>query len=115
MDRSNLETIRAQLHEDRKQTEARLAALEHDFRSIVDATRDANTDDEHDPEGSTIAFERSQTSALAASARRHLTQIDAALTRLADGSYGVCEVCGEQIPLARLEARPVATRCIQHA
>lgn len=38
-----------------------------------------------------------------------------ALTRLDEGSYGVCEVCGEPIPQGRLEARPWATTCVAHS
>ena len=39
-------------------------------------------------------------------------QVEAALARLDAGTYGVCVVCGEQIPAARLEVRPEAARCI---
>ncbi len=76
------------------------------------ATDGANTDDEHDPEGATIAFERAQAQALRAVAQAHLAQIDAALARLADGSYGTCVVCGRPIGAARLEARPAAATCL---
>jgi RNA polymerase-binding transcription factor DksA len=44
-----------------------------------------------------------------------LEQVRHARQRLADGSYGVCEVCGESIPEERLEARPWAVRCVQHS
>jgi DnaK suppressor protein len=44
--------------------------------------------------------------------RRLLTKIDEAIARIDDGSYGVCEDCGEEIGLKRLEARPVTTLCI---
>ena len=78
------------------------------------ATRDANSDDEHDPEGQTIAYERSQTGALVRQAEHHLLEIDAALARLAAGTYGICEVCGEPIAPGRLEARPTARTCVSH-
>lgn len=100
---------------ERAETEARLAALREDFAGVVDASRDTNADDEHDPEGATIAFERSQTGALVGQAERHLAEVDAALERLATGSYGSCEVCGERLPAGRLEARPTARRCVAHA
>ena len=106
---------RDRLVADRAETRARLAALREDYSGVVDASRDSNADDEHDPEGQTIAFERSQTAALAHQARRHLHEVDAALARVADGSYGRCEVCGEPIPPARLDARPTARTCIAHA
>lgn len=47
-----------------------------------------------------------------ASENRELTAIDEALQRIRDGSYGKCEECGRSIPLARLQALPLATTCI---
>lgn len=44
-----------------------------------------------------------------------LEEVRRARTRLAEGTYGTCEVCGETITPARLEARPWATRCLRHA
>lgn len=45
--------------------------------------------------------------------RVQIPKIDAALRRIADGSYGGCVVCGEPIPEARLIVRPEATRCLE--
>ncbi|MCU0959211.1 MAG: TraR/DksA family transcriptional regulator [Pirellulaceae bacterium] len=44
---------------------------------------------------------------------RELTQIENALERMRNGTYGICEVTGRQIPLARLQALPYATMCIE--
>lgn len=106
---------RAQLERERHKTLDRLANLTDDYDGVVAASRDTNADDEHDPEGSTIAFERSHLGALAEQARRHLAEIDAAMLRLDVGSYGACERCGRPIPEERLEARPVARTCISCA
>ena len=100
------------LEDERRRTELRLAMLTDDYAGVVAASQDTNADDEHDPEGATIAFERSQVGALARQAREHLAEIDAALARLADGSYGRCESCGAPIGEERLEARPTARLCI---
>ena len=100
------------LQRERQETLQRLATLTDDFAEVVAASRDSNADDEHDPEGATIAFERSQLDALANQARGHLAEIDAAIARLEDGTYGVCETCGQPISDARLRARPVARACI---
>jgi RNA polymerase-binding protein DksA len=108
-------TARERLERERRRTEQRLAALTSDYDGVVAASRDTNADDEHDPEGATIAFERSQVAALVRQAREHLAEIAAALTRLEAGSYGVCERCGQPIAAARLEARPTARRCVQCA
>jgi len=96
----------------RAQTLARISALTRDFDAIVAACADSATDDEHDPEGSTIAFERAQVSALLAAARAHLAEIDRATERLGDGTYGLCERCGRSIAPERLLARPTAQRCV---
>ena len=79
------------------------------------ARQDSNVDDEHDPEGSTIAFELSQASALLAQSTAGLVQIDAALARIDAGRFGICEVCGEEIAEGRLEARPWTPYCIRHS
>lgn len=101
-----------QLDRERQATLARLSSLTRDFDGIVAASRDSNADDEHDPEGSTIAFERSQVGSLVNQARHHLVEIDAALTRLAVGTYGTCERCALPIPDGRLRVRPVARTCV---
>ena len=93
----------------------RLSGLEREFRGIVESADTAGTDDEHDPEGATVAFERQHVAALIGQAREHLAQVDAAMRRLAAGSYGRCERCGQPIGAARLAARPVATSCIRCA
>jgi RNA polymerase-binding protein DksA len=100
------------LAEQQADTVRRLAALEREFRGITESPDSAGADDEHDPEGATIAFERQHVAALIGQAREHLARIDAAMRRLAQGSYGICECCGQPITPARLAARPTATTCI---
>ena len=91
---------------------AQVDALTREFEGVVAASRSSNGDDEHDPEGATIAFERQQVAALLESARRRLAEVEAALERRASGGYGVCEVCGRPIPAERLAARPSARTCV---
>lgn len=111
-DPSGFEALREALLDDRTRTTARIKAFSKDFTSIVEASQLANTDDEHDPEGATIAFERSQVTALRASAEAHLVEIDLALQKLDDGTYGICDGCGQTIAPGRLDARPAARYCI---
>ena len=92
----------------------RLVRLELELSGIVESGS-GGADDEHDPEGATLAFERQHTSALLSQARQHLAEIEAAMLRLADGEYGSCAGCGELIDAARLAARPTATTCIRCA
>src|SRR4051794_30777017 len=103
-----MDDSRARLERERQKTVDRLVSLTGDFDEVVAASRDSNADDEHDPEGSTIAFERSQLGALVEQARRHLTEIDAAVGRVAAGTHKTCERCGQPISDERLRARPVA-------
>ena len=105
----------AALDDLQRRTSERLAALTGDYAGIVEASKDSNADDEHDPEGSTIAFERSQVGTLVEDARHQLAEVDAAKARLADGTYGTCEECGGPIGEGRLEARPTARTCIRCA
>jgi len=85
-----------------------------DLESLFAASAGSNADDEHDPEGQTIAYERAQVSALMQGAQERLASIEAAAIRLQQGTYGICEVCREPIPAVRLEARPTAQTCVQH-
>jgi RNA polymerase-binding transcription factor DksA len=107
--------LRAALLADRAGTANRIAALTADLETIMEASRLVATDDEHDPEGSTIAFERSQTTTLLDDARKHLADLDSALERLDADGYGRCEVCGKAIAADRLTARPAARTCIRCA
>jgi len=107
--------FRALLENERGRKLELLEALRMDITSVSLARQDSNVDDEHDPEGSTIAFELSQASALMAQSRKGLEQIEAALARIADGSYGQCAICGAEIPEGRLEARPWTPFCVRHA
>lgn len=103
---------RRRLRAERADVAARLRDLGVSFDDIVDAARDSNLDDEHDPEGTTIAAERSLVSSLARSSERHLAEVDAALERLAAGTYGRCVRCGGPIAADRLDARPSTPVCI---
>ena len=80
--------------------------------TIVESAKGGATDDEHDAEGATIAFERAQAMALLEETRIQVEALDTALARVDHGSYGVCESCGQDIAPERLAARPSATLCI---
>ena len=109
------DTIRAELLGERAATTARIRTLTDEFDGIVSAWADANTDDEHDPEGATIAFERAQVAAVLNQARARLADLDAALERLSAGSYATCERCGAKVADERLRARPGVRTCIDCA
>lgn len=100
---------------ERERALRRVAALDREFAEIAEAASAGGTDDEHDPEGATLAFERQHTAALLALARERVAAVDAALERLAAGRYGICDRCGQPIGADRLAARPAALTCVRCA
>lgn len=66
-------------------------------------------------EGTSMAVDR----LAAVSAQQHLLamleEVRRARRRVAEGTYGMCEVCAEPVPKERLEVRPWATRCVKHS
>jgi RNA polymerase-binding protein DksA len=107
-----MESPRNRLERLRRDAAGRLAGLEAQIADVVDARRDSNVDDEHDPEGATLAFDRAQAAALADAATMQLAEVEAALGRLDAGTYASCARCGRPVGAARLEARPTARLCI---
>jgi len=95
--------------------DALLARLALDDAGIRADRADATADDEHDPEGSTLSGEWQRIEAIRRSALAERAEVDAALDRLADGTYGICARCGRPIAPARLEARPMSTMCVECA
>jgi len=100
--------------------------LETDRESVVDELRGYGADPDSErvakpdvdsgfADSAQASAERAALLALVEAARERLTSIDTALAAMDAGSYGVCEVCGEQIPEARMEARPMSVRCVDHA
>jgi RNA polymerase-binding transcription factor len=102
----------ARLSTEEVEARARVSSLQDEIAAVMAASADANNDDEHDPEGATIAFERAQLQALLRAAEVHLGQVERALQRLSDGTYGVCSSCGADIPPERLEVLPTADKCV---
>lgn len=99
----------------RARTTERITALARDFASVVASCEADAYDDEHDPEGHTIAFERQQVAGLLARAEAHLAEVHAAIDRLARATYGHCESCRAPIAPDRLRAEPTARTCVRCA
>lgn len=110
-----MSSTRARLVADLVASEATIADLEREHARTVAASESSNADDEHDPEGSTIAFERQQLAAVLEHSRLRRAELVHALARLDGGTYGSCERCGQPIGADRLEARPNARTCISCA
>lgn len=99
--------------------------LEGNVRASLEAERGQLTEqlgelasgefDENFADSGQVAAEQGEAHALASSLREQLDAVEAALTKLDDGTYGVCERCQERIPDSRLEAMPTSRYCIDHA
>jgi DnaK suppressor protein len=108
-------TVRSALVAALRRSEEQITALSRQFDDIVAAAELTNTDDEHDPEGATIAFERAQVNALLDQARRDRVALQESLARVDDSEYGSCERCARPIGLERLVAVPATRRCVECA
>jgi len=103
-DQALLSTIRAALEAERADLTAQIA--EHG--GTVDF-------DENFADSGQVAAEQGEHRALLGRLQETLTDVDRALAKLDDGTYGKCEVCGEDIGDARLDALPASRYCINHA
>jgi DnaK suppressor protein len=111
----DVERLRASLRAAVTATEARVVALRREFDEIVESGSLTNTDDEHDPDGATVAYERARAAALLARARGDLEDLRLSQARLDAGGYGSCQSCGRLIGVERLLALPTARQCIECA
>ncbi len=101
------------LLEERRRVAAAIENL-HDEHpgSIRDETGEDAAFDNHLADTATDTYDRELDYTLEENSEHVLTEIDAALKRIEDGTYGTCTNCEHQIPPERLEARPWATLCI---
>ena len=105
-DQSLLSTVRSDLADERDRLNGQIAALEPGGGSAFD---------DNFADSGQVAAEQGENKVLASQLRSELDEVERALAKLDDGTYGKCEVCGEPIAEARLEAMPATRYCIQHA
>jgi RNA polymerase-binding protein DksA len=105
--------FRDALLEERRRVEAALQNL-HDENpgSLTDESGEETAFDNHLADTATETYDRELDYTLEENAERVLAEIDGALRRIEDGTYGTCTNCGGRIPEERLEALPWATLCI---
>jgi DnaK suppressor protein len=102
----------ARLAAERAAATAQLEALDRQLAGLAEQQALTTHDDEHDPEGVTIGFERAQLLGLRSAARRTVDAVDRAVRRLAEATYGRCLRCGNAIPAERLDALPATETCV---
>jgi len=98
---------RDQLEQEQSHLQTQLTELDH---TEVETTFDDNFAD-----SGQVAAEQGENRALASQLREQLDDVERALSKLDDGTYGQCEVCGQPIQEARLDAMPATRFCIEHA
>jgi RNA polymerase-binding protein DksA len=109
-----LEKLRRALEEERETYLRQARDLAAEAEALAAEREPGDTQfDEESGEGDTLNVERERDLALSASATQAVEDIDAALRRMDNGTYGVCERCGKKIAVARLEALPFAALCIE--
>jgi len=104
---STLSDLRASLEQERSDLRARLAEM---GLSDGELAFDQNFAD-----SSQVTAERGEVEALAGNLRESLNDVEAAIVKLDNGTFGACEGCGNPIPPARLEAKPAARLCMECA
>ena len=103
---------RAQLERERERLLSAMDEVEHDT-SLYEETGDlALGTDDHIADSASETFQRELDGGLEENAGRLLSEVEAALERMDDGTYGICEACGREIDAERLDAVPYATLCI---
>lgn len=104
----NLADIRASLETERRQLLVQIDEL------TVGGEIDLDFDDDFADRGQ-VAGEQGENQVLARTLQTQLVRVERALTRIDDGSYGTCAVCGATIGEERQAALPATDRCITHA
>jgi DnaK suppressor protein len=107
--------FRAAIEAEQLRTAQQVTSLRKSFTDIVESTDSISTDDEHDPEGATIAYERSQVSALLRRYVGELAALDDALRHIDDCDSTRCQACGADIVLERLLTLPHVRTCVECA
>lgn len=114
-DKKYLDKQRRLLEEERNRYITSATRLKAEADSLVEEREPGDVQfDEESGEGDTLAVERERDLALSAHARAAVDQIDAALARIDDGTYGICLVSGKPIPRQRLNAIPWAAERVEH-
>lgn len=114
--KSTLDRFRKRLEEERESVSESIKALEEERETArLTETSSDRSPDPNTAEGGSLAFEMQKALSLWQNQQDILGQIEEALERIAAGSYGICDVCGSAIPVARLEALPRTKLCVDCA
>jgi RNA polymerase-binding protein DksA len=108
--KTELAEVRGQLEAERDRLQREISEAETELNELLRDSGDGSGDDQADAGSKT--FEREHEMSVANNSRDLLEQVQHALVRIADGSYGTCENCGQPIGKERLKVFPRATLCM---
>ncbi len=106
------EHFKQRLLDERRRAQEALDYIHEENRSQLEDEHEEIQSDNHPGDMATSTFDRELDATLEGNEERLLQAIDAALQRIEDGTYGICQNCGQPIGEERLEALPWTTRCI---
>jgi DnaK suppressor protein len=114
--KKELDDLRARLEDERTHLQAQLTAIQEATFAATqsDISGEVSFDDDSADAG-TFTYERERDLSIENNVRDLLAKIDRALSRIADGKYGLCSACGKPIEKARLKALPYVDLCIKDA
>jgi RNA polymerase-binding protein DksA len=112
MDQTTFERLKTTLEAERDRLAAEVAEFDREEREMLSEASGENNYRDHMADQGSATFERELDMTLEENARVALEEVQAALTRMGDETYGVCARCGAVIPVERLEAVPTASLCI---
>lgn len=108
------QTARRRLDEERERLTATLEGIETDIEAQKESLQELSVVDEHQGDIGTETFEREKDLSILESVQASLDDLDKAVRRLEQGTYGACESCGKPVGDERLDAVPSARFCLEH-
>ncbi|MGP4072979.1 TraR/DksA C4-type zinc finger protein [Piscibacillus sp. B03] len=116
MDQQLMNQLKQQLLEDRQRVQEELDSFETNESFLEESIGELNSaDQQHPADTGTEMYEREKDMALHRRAEEELSEIDHALEKMENGTYGICEKSGKEIPAERLKAMPTARYTIEAA
>lgn len=114
--KSTLERFRKRLEEERERLEEQIEDYERDLEEA--RLTESSSDRSPDPgnaEASSMKLEYAKELSIEQNTLDLLNKVNRALEKIEDGTYGLCEVCGNAIPVERLDVLPYSTLCVEDA
>lgn len=111
--KSTRDRFRRRLEDERVRLTEVIQDIEEEREEVrLTETSSDRSPDPNTAEGGSLAFEMEKELSILENTRDILAKVEEALVRIEDGTYGICDVCGEAIPVARLEALPYTKMCV---